>query len=146
MRVELDSDSVGDTTTSYELLSFPARRTLTTATPAIFAGVTELYDLYLLHIYLSFGEVPLPDLLAAAQHPPGGGGMGGSGAAGDALTPRLRSTLLRIASDSIGKYRGLLGGQPGSKLAKSLVPRDPGAPAAMGGVLCMCAQCALWYV
>ena len=118
-----------------------ARRPLRTVAPAIFAGLCELYELYLLHVFATFGDVSLWDL----PHVAGSGGtqQGGSaadggaggGAADPALTPRLRATLLRVAGESIGKYRALFVAQPGSKLARALEPRAAAGGHAGGAAL-----------
>ncbi|KAL4422269.1 hypothetical protein ABPG75_008466 [Micractinium tetrahymenae] len=109
-------------------------RPLRAAAPAIFAGLCELFELYLLHVFVAFGDTSLAELQAAAAAAAGqhhhsllggssGGTLGGGGPAADAaLTPRLRATLLRLAGDSIGKYRQLFAAQPGSKLARALDP------------------------
>ena len=92
----------------------------------------------MLHVFIAFSDISITELqqqgsgaaAAAGGALLGGSGFGGSSGSGgggggggsslDALTPRLRATLLRIAGDSIGKYRQLFGAQAGSKLARAL--------------------------
>ncbi|KAL4522781.1 hypothetical protein Ndes2526A_g00871 [Nannochloris sp. 'desiccata'] len=112
--------------------------TLPESSNSIFNGMMELLDLYLLHVYLDFGEGAL--LLG------GGGGGGGGGISlsssnytasngstsihnltegtSEYLTPRLRTTLQHIALGSMSKHRAVLaaGGKVGSKLARALAP------------------------
>ena len=110
-------------------------RPLRSAAPSIFAGLCELFELYMLHVFIAFSDISITELqqqgsgaaAAAGGALLGGSGFGGSSGSGggggsslDALTPRLRATLLRIAGDSIGKYRQLFGAQAGSKLARAL--------------------------
>lgn len=86
-------------------------------------------------MFVAFGDTSLAELQAAAagQHPHGAP-AGGSGPAADpALTPRLRATLLRLAGDSIGKYRQLFAAQPGSKLARALDPPHPAGSSILPG-------------
>lgn len=117
----------------------PACRPLRAAAPSIFEGLTELFELYLLHVFVTFGDVSLAELQQAAiaaahsEHCGAAGQLGGSGQHGGsgglqdaALTPRLRAALLRIAQDSIGKYRQMFGAHSGSRLARALAP--PAAP------------------
>ena len=110
------------------------RRPLRAAAPSIFEGLAELFELYLLHVFVTFGDVSLAELQQAALTAAhaghggataqlGGGGYGGSGGVQDAaLTPRLRAALLRVAQDSIGKYRQMFAAHPGSRLARALAP------------------------
>lgn len=119
---------------------------LRAAAPGIFGGLCELFELYLLHVFVTFSDVSIAELQAAAAaqhaaaaagHAPGSGGALGAGGASSAaaaaeaaLSPRLRATLLRISSDSIGKYRQLFAAQPGSRLARALA----GPAASPGGM------------
>lgn len=80
-------------------------RTLPAASGAIFAGLAELYDLYLLHVFIAFGDVSVGELLMVAHAQQQGAGVGSATDA--AISPRLRGTLLRIATESIGKYSQL---------------------------------------
>jgi hypothetical protein len=125
--------------------------TLPNISISIFNGLTELLDLYLLHIYLDFGDGAL--LLGSGS----GGGGGGGGAVNDSssakysdtssslvgggseyLTPRLRTTLQHIALGSLSKHRAVLTAGSGSthnnsntrskcggsKLARALAPHS----------------------
>ncbi|KAI7841037.1 hypothetical protein COHA_005265 [Chlorella ohadii] len=115
-------------------------RPLRAAAPTIFEGLTELFELYLLHVFVTFGDVSLAELqqaaIAAAHSGHGGaaGQLGGSGQHGGsgglqdaALTPRLRAALLRIAQDSIGKYRQMFGAHSAAAAAAAV----PAAPTAV---------------
>ena len=120
----------------------------------MFAGLAELFELYLLHVFVTFSDISLAELQhaqAAQQHAHaavGGGtgvlgGMGAHGGSGAAnspsaaagaaaeatLTPRLRAALLRISGESIGKYQQLLAAQPGSRLARALTGASAAAHA-----------------
>ena len=116
---------------------------LRAAAPSIFEGLSELFELYLLHVFATFGDVSVAELqqaaIAAAHagHSGAAGQLGGSGHSSGsgglqdaALTPRLRAALLRIAQDSIGKYRQMFGAHPGSRLARALAPPAAPSPAA----------------
>jgi hypothetical protein len=88
----------------------------------------------MLHVFVAFSDISIAELqrqATTAAHPAangggafgsgfGGGSNGGGGSRAESLSPRLRATLLRIAGDSIGKYRQLFASQTGSKLARAL--------------------------
>lgn len=148
--LSLLATSLRDVTVPYSTSPPCCTRPLRAAAPGIFAGLCELFELYLLHVFITFSDVSIAELQAAAAqqhsaaaagHPGGGSSVafssGGRGAAGEAaLSPRLRATLLRIAGESIGKYRQLFAAQSGSRLARALgtgaAPAAAPAAAAVG--------------
>ena len=120
-------------------------RTLPAAAPSIFAGLAELYELYLLHVFIAFSDVSIGELLVQHHQQQQGGSVPGGAAArqrmgSDSLSPRLQGTLLRIATDSIGKYRPIFssssssnGMEGGSKLVRALTPAAANSSSAGAG-------------
>jgi hypothetical protein len=104
-------------------------KTLPQLSSSIFNGMTELLDLYLLHIYLNFGDGGL--LVGVISLNSDHNAMNGSTnsnslteGSGEYQTPRLRTTLQHIALSSMSKHRAVLtaGCKVGSKLARALAP------------------------
>uniref|UniRef100_A0A1D1ZMS1 Coiled-coil domain-containing protein 132 n=1 Tax=Auxenochlorella protothecoides TaxID=3075 RepID=A0A1D1ZMS1_AUXPR len=114
--------------------------TLRASGPAIFQGLTELYDLYLLHIMACFDAPGLARLAAGEEEhgaaPSRGHSHGAAGAShahvppgapggmppgGPPLPPRLERTLRRILARGVGRNPALAA-VPGSALAAALGP------------------------
>ncbi|KAK9817254.1 hypothetical protein WJX72_011915 [[Myrmecia] bisecta] len=66
--------------------------------PFVYAGLCELFELYMLHTFHTFSEVSLADL-ANEQAP--------QATSSEAVSTRLRNTLLRIMSQSLVKYKNI---------------------------------------
>eukprot|EP00891_Asterochloris_glomerata_P005698 jgi/Astpho2/5698/fgenesh1_pg.00079_%23_105_t len=79
----------------------------------VYRGICEMFEMYLLETFNTFSDVSIADLVHEAA-PQGYGG--------DAVSNRLRSTLLRIVNKSLQRYRALfVGSRPPTHAWERLV-------------------------
>jgi len=102
--------------------------------------MTELFDLYLLHVYLDFADPGTAGAVGSSvgghSTSPGASAPGALHAAADVdgLSPRLRAILQHVIVGSIGKHRALLvNNKPGSKLSRVLAAPTAKSTSAGGG-------------
>jgi len=102
------------------LYCLPHCSTLPGISSNIFTGITELFDLYMLHVYIQFVGNDVGIQLGA--------GSASTNSLDDGMSVRLRAMLQHIAVGSIGKYRTLLidSSTTGSKLDRALAMMNPG--------------------
>ncbi|BDA42201.1 probable Syndetin [Coccomyxa sp. Obi] len=67
--------------------------------PFVYRGLCELFEMYLVHVFVAFSDLSLADMLEADSP---------EAQQAEAVSPRLRATLVRIVAGSLAKFRASL--------------------------------------
>ncbi|EIE20688.1 hypothetical protein COCSUDRAFT_57256 [Coccomyxa subellipsoidea C-169] len=67
--------------------------------PFVYRGMCELFDMYLVHVYVAFSDVSLADMLDSEA---------AEAKQAEAVSPRLRATLVRIVAGPLARFRASL--------------------------------------
>eukprot|EP00884_Botryococcus_braunii_P000884 jgi/Botrbrau1/10797/Bobra.0064s0003.1 len=92
------------TNASWRLMKWSAEyaglmRVLRSDCGTVYSGLCELFEMYFLHVYFVFSDVPIMELVAQKQVKAQGGA--------DLVPSRLRTAIMRILTRSLPKYRKL---------------------------------------